>query len=191
MILSNVEIFRALDDGRLCIDPEPRPRELDAPGCPYNTTSVDLRLGPRLLIPNPGAYAYDLRQGGIAEFLRANSRHVDLEPGQGRTLDVNQFVLGQTLERIELRLDRGEPVLAARIEGRSSFARCGLLVHFTAPTVHADFRGTLTLEMRNLGPAPIVLYPGMPICQLVIEQVMGMPQASPSQFQGQENPAGR
>jgi dCTP deaminase len=90
-----------------------------------------------------------------------------------------------------LRLDRGEPVLAARIEGRSSFARCGLLVHFTAPTVHADFRGTLTLEMRNLGPAPIVLYPGMPICQLVIEQVMGMPQASPSQFQGQENPAGR
>jgi dCTP deaminase len=80
--------------------------------------------------------------------------------------------------------------LAARIEGKSSFARCGLLVHFTAPTVHAGFDGTLTLEMINLGNAGIALYEGMSISQLILETVVGDPQAHPSQFQGQATPAG-
>jgi len=192
VILSNVEIHRALDDGRLRITPEPTPRRpsIQHPDCPYNTSAVDLRLGRRLSIPTPGAYAYDLRRGGIAPFLAANSERIELTAG-GYTIGPNQFILGQTLEHIELTLDRGEPVLAARIEGRSSVARCGLLVHFTAPTVHAGYGGTLTLEMRNLGPAGFVLFPEMPICQLIIEQVVGMPISNPSQFQGQTTPLGR
>jgi dCTP deaminase len=193
MILSNAAIHEALDRGLLKITPEPAPRtpSLEQPDCPYNTSSVDLRLGSRLAIPKTGSYSYDLRKGGIAQFLADNSEHIELDERRPYVLDLNQFVLGQTLEQIELPLDKGEPVLAARIEGRSSFARCGLLVHFTAPTVHAGFRGTLTLEMRNLGPASIVLFSGMPICQLIIEQVMGVPVANPSQFQGQKTPSGR
>ena len=82
------------------------------------------------------------------------------------------------------------PSLAARIEGKSSRARCGLLVHFTAPTVHPGFFGTLTLEMINLGPSPIALVPGMPIAQLIVEEVKGIPVENPSQFQGQSAPEG-
>jgi dCTP deaminase len=191
VILSNVEIHQALDDGRLVITPEPTPRRtsIQHPQSPYNTTAIDLRLAPRISIPREGAYMYDLRRGGIADVLAANSDHKELDEG-GYIMGPNRFILGQTLEHIGLPLDRGEPVLAARIEGRSSVARCGVLVHFTAPTVHAGWSGPLTLEMRNLGPVGFPLFPGMPICQLIIEQVVGMPIENPSQFQNQTKPSG-
>jgi dCTP deaminase len=144
-----------------------------------------------LVVPKVGPFTYDLRRGGIAAFLAENSEHKQIDPKGGFVLEPNQFTLGQTLEEVELPLDRGQPILAARIEGRSSFARCGLLVHFTAPTVHAGFKGTLTLEMKNLGPVGIVLWPHMPICQLIVEQVLGVPEEAPSQFQGQMTPPGR
>ncbi|MBE3134952.1 MAG: hypothetical protein IMZ55_15910, partial [Acidobacteria bacterium] len=72
----------------------------------------------------------------------------------------------------------------------SSYSRCGLLVHFTAPTIHAGFRGTITLELINLGPIPIMLHPDTPICQLIVEQVHGIPVRHDSQFQGQADVAG-
>ena len=61
-------------------------------------------------------------------------------------------------------------------------------MHFTAPTVHSGFNGRLTLEIINLGGIGITLYPGMPICQLIIEEVKGVPDENPSQFQGQATP---
>lgn len=91
---------------------------------------------------------------------------------------------------MELPIVPGRPALAARVEGRSSFARCGLLVHFTAPTIHAGFRGRITLEIINLGPIPILLYPGTYICQLIVEEVVGIPLKKESQFQGQTRPGG-
>jgi len=103
----------------------------------------------------------------------------------------NKFVLGKTLEWIELPIPRsGKTCLAARIEGKSSRARFGLLIHFTAPTVHPGFKGHLTLEMINLGAWPIELTPGMAIAQLIIEEVKGLPNENPSQFQGQKTAAG-
>jgi dCTP deaminase len=187
VILSNVEIEKALDDGRLVIDP--RPPSPQVAQNRYNTTAIDLRLSPEISIPVPGPQMFDLRRGGLAGALAANSTRKTIEEG-GYILDPGRFVLGQTLERIALRLDRGEPVLAARIEGRSSVARCGVLVHFTAPTVHADFDGHLALEITNLGPASFPMFSEMPICQLIIEQVLGMPIKMPSQFQGQTKPTG-
>jgi dCTP deaminase len=191
MVLSNVEIQRALDEGRLIIDPEPLPRvpTADNPDCPYDTTSVDLRLGNKLSFPKKGPYTYDLSRKGIAQFLKENCDHKIIDPTGGFTLEPNCFVLGETLERLALPIlpDR---TLAARIEGKSSFARCGLLIHFTAPTVHADFNGTLTFEMIILGNSPIVLKPGMRICQLILEEVKGTPFPNPSQFQGQTTPTG-
>jgi dCTP deaminase len=104
----------------------------------------------------------------------------------------NQLILAKTNEKITLPLTQinGKPLLAARVEGKSSFARCGLLIHFTAPTIHAGFSGTITLEIICLGGYAIHLTPGMQICQLLIEEVLGQPEAFQGQFHGQTRPAG-
>lgn len=188
MILSNVEIQKAIDEGRLVISPDPQPRNPQETGCPYGTTAVDLHLASSLSVPKPGAFNYDLSQGGIATFLARNSEHLEI-PATGYLLRPHLFILGRTQERVTLPIIPGQ-TLAARIEGKSSFARCGLLVHFTAPTVHAGFDGTLTLEMINLGNAGIMLHTGMAIAQLILETVAGDPSANPSQFQGQSTPSG-
>ena len=123
--------------------------------------------------------------------------HVDIDPAQGYRLEPGILVLGRTLETIRLPLPDdyaatapGKPCLGARVEGKSSRARFGILIHFTAPTIHAGFEGPITLEIMNLGKQPFVLYPDMPICQLVIEEVQGLPTPNESQFQGQATPAG-
>jgi dCTP deaminase len=194
MILSNVEVFRALDDGRLVIRPEPQPRLSTAgtANSPYDTHTVDLRLGSEITIPVGGQFNYDLTQPGrIADTIRQHSETVRITENQPFCLQPNRFVLGRTLEWVEFPIQPDQSTcLAARIEGKSSRARFGILVHFTAPTVHPGFAGTLTLEMINLGPSSFMLRPGMAIAQLIVEEVRGRPIHNPSQFQGQQNPAG-
>ncbi len=192
MILSNVAIQRCLDDGDLYIGPEPpRAVTIENPNCAYDTTSVNLRLASTISIPKQGKpFAFDLRQSGIGRFLAEVYQDHHIDEHGGYTLQRNFFVLGNTMEKLKLPIREGRPILAARVEGRSSLARCGLLVHFTAPTIHAGFEGTITLEMVNLGSNPITLYPGMEICQLIFERVEGVPTENPSQFHGQSNPAG-
>jgi dCTP deaminase len=65
-----------------------------------------------------------------------------------------------------------------------------VLVHFTAPTVHPGFDGTLTLEIINLRPSNFILRPGMPIAQLIVEEVSGIPFENPSVYKGQRTPEG-
>jgi dCTP deaminase len=194
MILSSAEIHRALDDGRLIITPEPSPRvpTIGSDHCPYDTHSVDLTLAPEISIPSDGPFNYDLTRPGLASFISKNSKKHVIEVGKPYPLERNQFILGLTAETVELPIDpRRKTCLAARIEGKSSRARCGLLIHFTAPTVHPDWSGPLTLEMINLGPVPILLSVGMPIAQLIVEEVRGLPAAAnPSQFRGQVTPEG-
>jgi dCTP deaminase len=195
MLLSNVEIQKALDAHRLVISPEPSPRRPQVAGghCPYDTQSVDLRLAAEISVPvDVGVAGIDLaRPGDVAAFLQRNSTQQVLSPNQPFYLRPGQFVLGRTLEQISLPIPpTGKTCLAARIEGKSSRARFGLLVHFTAPTVHPGFDGTLTLEMANLGKWPILLLPGMAIAQLLVEEVKGLPYPNPSQFQGQSSPVG-
>jgi dCTP deaminase len=192
MILSNLEIHQALDAKRLVIDPEPRPR-FQTPDqlCPYGTHSVDLRLGTQLRIPQQGPYNFDLTLPGFPEFAERNCDKLVLEADRPFILDPNRFILGITLERVALPINaQTNTCLAARIEGKSSRARCGLLVHFTAPTVHPGWDGPLALEMINLGPVPFVLKLGMPIAQLIVEEVKGIPASYQSQFQGQSSPGG-
>lgn len=188
MILSNARIHAALDDGSLVIESEPLPRRppTDWARCPHQTSAVDLRLGSEIAYFRDGlALAIDLRRGGSADLFSPNSERRTITEEQPYALLPNRFVLAKTLERVALPLRDGAPCLAARVEGRSSYARCGLLVHFTAPTIHAGFRGTITLEIINLGPLPILLAPGMPICQLILEEVAGLPFSNESQFQDQ------
>jgi len=154
MILSNDGIQSAIDAGDLVIDPEPSPRRATADQryCPYDTCSVNVRLGPQIRIPRKGKpITLDLRKGGVAAFLTELYEAITIDEGGGYALPPNKFVLGQTLERVRLPIREGRPCYAARIEGRSSFARIGLLVHFTAPTIHAGFEGTIALEMINFG----------------------------------------
>jgi dCTP deaminase len=190
MILSNLEIQKALDAKRLIIAPEPFPRSLDfqTKYCPYDTHSVDLKLHNEILVPEGGQFTIDLTEpGNLAILLSKISKRYTIDENQPYLLKPNQFILARTQEYIELPL-HGK--LAARIEGKSSRARCGLLVHFTAPTVHPGFKGSLTLEMINLSPVSFTLKPGMPIAQLIIEQVHGDFFENPSQFQNQSTPEG-
>src|SRR5690606_25594441 len=107
------------------------------------------------------------------------------------TLDRNTFVLGITLEKVSLPLrPNARTCRAARIEGKSSRARCGGLVHFTAPTVHPGGDGPLALEIIDLGPSRFVLTYGMFIAQLIVEEVKGVPIQNPSQLQRQTKPSG-
>jgi dCTP deaminase len=194
MILSSAELHKALDEGRLVIEPEPSPRvpTLEEPHCPFDTHSVDLRLAPEISIPRSGPFSYDLTQPGLAAFISANSDKHIIQPGHPFQLEKHKFILGKTLETVKLPiLPKYKTCLAARIEGKSSRARCALLIHFTAPTVHPGWEGPLTLEIINLGPATILLSPGLPIAQLIVEEVKGLPAAlNPSQFQGQSTPEG-
>jgi dCTP deaminase len=185
-VLSNRELIAALDDGRLRIDPRPAPGPAAADTV-YNACSVDLRLAAELQIPKRGlSLSFDLRTGRVAETLATICEPLTLTDG-GFLLEPNRFVLGRTIERV------GFPLagrLAGRIEGRSSYARTGLLIHFTAPTIHAGFEGTITLEIINLGPLALVLTPELRICQLIVETIEGEPLPVSSQFQGQATPSG-
>ncbi len=196
MILSNVEIQLALDSGRLVIEPRPKPFHPAAGSdefCPYQTTSVDLRLGNEIAFFREGlAVNIDLRRGKFSDLFGPYSESRQITDDQPFSLAPGKFVLGKTLERVTLPLVGVDGnVLAARVEGKSSYARCGLLVHFTAPTIHAGFDGTITLELINLGSIPVMLYPGAPICQLIFEEVKGVPFRNDSQFQNQIRAGGR
>jgi dCTP deaminase len=193
MILSNVEIHRALDEGRLILDPEPKPRTAKAGAdCPYQTSAVDLHLGNEISFFKEGMpIDVNLGQGGFANLFGPNSSRQTITADQPFVLGPRRLVLAKTQERVGLPIGKEGECLAARVEGKSSYARFGLLVHFTAPTIHSGFDGTITLELCNLGPARISLYPGNPICQLIVETVKGVPFRNDSQFQGQSAPGGK
>jgi len=176
MILSDREIKKALKGGLIVIDPAPTEEQ-------YTTSAVDLYLGDEILELVPEE---ELRRetGGVEEdvrvtvdptgidfnhFLDRFSRPAQKEGDGSYLLPPHKFILGRTQERIELPRDNK---IAARVEGRSTLARLGLVVHFTAPTIHAGFRGRIILEMCNFGNYRIRLRPGLlPICQLIFERL--------------------
>ena len=120
-------------------------------------SSIDLRLGNEFrLFHNHSASAIDVRTN--QERL---SEKVVIEQEEKFILHPKEFVLAVTRERVQL-----PPELVARLEGKSSLGRLGLLVHSTAGFIDAGFRGRLTLELFNVTRLPIILWPGMPIAQV-------------------------
>lgn len=119
--------------------------------------SIDLRLGPSFRV----FHNHRVRVIDLADPPRDLTEHVELGEGEPFVIHPGEFVLGRTQEWVELPDD-----LVARIEGKSSLGRLGLIVHATAGFVDPGFRGTLTLEITNLTRVPIVLWPGKPIAQL-------------------------
>jgi len=167
MILSDQEIRRAIEEGRIRLEPRP-------PRSAYQTSSVDLTFGGGVHVWKPSvrgrrvelaSYRYaDLARAGLAALKADSKGRWHLAPGM--------FCLALTRERLEI---PSESRLAARVEGRSSLARLGLAIHMTAPTIHADTHGRITLEIMNHGPFEILIREGDPICQLVFEQLSASP----------------
>ena len=188
MILSNVEILKGIRDKQFSIS---KLAGLDPAKSPFNTSAVDLTLSSEIVIPKfEVPIQLDLRKPGIAKLLAQNSTSVIITECQPYALKHGLLVLGKTNESVSFPLTAGAGCYSARVEGRSSIARCGILVHFTAPTIHAGFEATITLEIINLGYADFLLYPGLKICQLIIEEVKGIPAEAPNQFKGQQDAVG-
>ena len=184
MILSNTEIQRALDEGRIVLNPSPDP--------PFDTTAIDLRLGDLIQVPKTDKKDAFIDPQSDSIINTLNYLYYKEKIREHYLLEPNKFILSKTFESVSLPSlpDENGYYLAARVEGKSSLARCGLLIHFTAPTIHAGFEGTITLEIINLGAFPIKLRSKMLICQLIFETVLGKPYENPSEFQGQSNPDG-
>jgi dCTP deaminase len=148
-VLSDATIRRLVAEGRISIDPwDP---EMVQPA------SVDLKLGPSFRV----FHNHRLPAIDLAEPPQGVTEHVRIEDDQSFVIHPGEFVLGTTVESVAMPDD-----LVARIEGKSSLGRLGLIVHATAGFVDPGFIGNLTLEITNLTRVPIVLWPGKPIAQL-------------------------
>ena len=174
MILTAKEISELIESGRLTFNPGLETDQVKG-------SAIDLRLG-----YNFSAYPFDnscqpsnvrsilsqtvdLRdESRVVEFISYLRRENNqtLQEGQGIEIQPHSLLLAETLEDFNLPND-----VAARIEGRSIYARLGLAVHQTAPSVKPLWSGQLTLEMVNNGPFTYRLYPRMRLCQLILERV--------------------
>jgi dCTP deaminase len=158
MILSDADIERRLERGDLSIEP------LADPDIQIQPASVDLRLGQEFLefqrtnIPciHPNS------EQEVSEYVSETEVEADGE----FVLHPGDFVLGTTVERVEIPHD-----LIAHVEGRSSLGRLAIVVHATAGLCDPGYEGQITLELSNLGAAPVSLTPGMRISQLTFTQL--------------------
>jgi dCTP deaminase len=177
LIFSDRSIKEALAQGKIAIDPyEPSF---------VQPSSVDLRVdnGFRVFV-NHKYSEIDPRspQSDLTQLVEVG----DEEPFM---LHPGEFVLGSTLERVRLGVD-----VVARLEGKSSLGRLGLLIHSTAGFIDPGFEGHITLELSNVATLPIAIYPGMKIGQISFYQMTTAaeyPYGSPelgSKYQGQSGP---
>nr|WP_015061025.1 dCTP deaminase [Streptomyces sp. W75]AFH75211.1 Deoxycytidine triphosphate deaminase [Streptomyces sp. W75] len=177
MLLSDCHIRAAVSTGRLALSPyDP---ELVQPA------SVDVRLGAEFRVFESHRYSHidpAVEQPGM-------TRLVSPAAGEPFVLHPGEFVLASTLERVGLGAD-----VAARLEGKSSLGRLGLVTHATAGFIDPGFEGHVTLELSNVANLPVKLWPGMRIGQLCVVALSG-PAERPygseglgSRYQGQSGP---
>ncbi len=125
-------------------------------------SSFDLRLGYEFGVLNTRKLEMvDTKDMSSYEDYISKERH---STDEGVVIHPGEFILGSTMEKISVPDD-----MVARVEGRSSYGRLGIIVHATAGFVDPGFEGDITLEIQNLGNAPVKLYPEDRICQLVFE----------------------
>ena len=154
MVLSDRDIRAEIAAGRIVIDPY-LPEAVQP-------SSVDLHLDRRFRVFRNSRYPYiDVRtdQPELTEL-------VEIGGDDPFILHPGEFVLGSTFERVELPND-----LVARLEGKSSLGRLGLLIHSTAGYVDPGWDGNLTLELSNVANLPITLYDGMKIGQISFQRL--------------------
>ncbi|MFB6134502.1 MAG: dCTP deaminase [Halanaeroarchaeum sp.] len=158
MILSDGDILERLEEGDLVIEP------LGDVALQVQPASVDVRLGREFLefqranIPSIHPNSENETEDYTSATVIDDEREFILHPGD--------FVLATTKERVEI-----PPDLVAQVEGRSSLGRLAVITHATAGFVDPGFRGRITLELSNLGTAPVALTPEMRIAQLVFTEL--------------------
>ena len=154
MVLSDRDIRAEIEAGRIVVDPY-------VPEA-VQPSSIDLHLDRRFRVFRNNRYPYiDVReeQPELTEL-------VEIDGDDPFILHPGEFVLGSTLERVELPND-----LVSRLEGKSSLGRLGLLIHSTAGYVDPGWEGNLTLELSNVANLPIALYDGMKIGQISFQRL--------------------
>ena len=154
VVLSDRTIARLLEEGRIEI--EPYDESLLQP------SSVDVRVDRFFRVFHNSRYPYiDVReeQEDLTEL-------VEVEEGSPFILHPGEFVLGSTLERIRLPDD-----VVARLDGKSSLGRLGLLIHSTAGFIDPGWNGHVTLELSNVANLPVTIYPEMKIGQISFVQM--------------------
>ena len=176
MVLSDGTIRELIEAGRLVIEPWTDEH--------LQPSSVDVTvLGEFRVFRNNRRPHIDVRQSldDLTELVTVGDEPFILHPGE--------FVLGSTVERIALPAD-----LVARLEGKSSLGRLGLLIHSTAGFIDPGWDGTITLELSNVARLPITIYAGMRIGQISfmrLDQPAERPYGHPdlnSKYQGQSGP---
>ena len=178
MILTDTEILKALEIGKrltekdlqatdsnllprgwIRIDPFPTEGQ-------FGSCSVDLRLGEEFLIFKHSSVPYiDVRNANSRRFMQ---RVTGIKKGDPLILQAKEFVLATTAETVALADD-----IMARLEGRSSLGRLGIIVHATAGVIDPGWEGRIVLELANHNVLPIAIYPDMRICSLTFEQLSG------------------
>lgn len=177
MLLSDRDILAQIDAGRIAMDPwDP---DMLQP------SSIDVRLDRFFRVFENHRYPHIDPAADQSEL----TREIETEGDEAFILHPGEFVLGSTYEVVSLPDD-----IAARVEGKSSLGRLGLLTHATAGFVDPGFSGHVTLELSNVATLPIKLWPGMKIGQLCFFQ-LSSPAENPygsekygSHYQGQRGP---
>lgn len=177
MIFSDRSIKEAIASGRIAVTPYTEAF--------VQPSSIDLRVDRYFRVFENHKYSMidpRKRQEDLTKI-------VEVPDGEAFVLHPGEFVLGATLERVKLGND-----VVARLEGKSSLGRIGLLIHSTAGFVDPGFDGHLTLELSNVASLPIAIYPGMKIGQISYYQMTteadnpyGSAEAG-SRYQGQRGP---
>lgn len=158
MVLSDRDIKVALKDKRIVFDPE-----IDI-ATQLGSCLIDLRLGNTFRVFNHSSIAViDPRDSQLMDKV---TTVIKVSTNEAFILHPGEFVLAVTREYIEVPDD-----LTGRLEGRSSIGRLGVVVHSTAANIECGFRGHITLELANMGPIPVKLYPNMRICSISFEQL--------------------
>lgn len=158
MILSDRDIKKALVSGRVKIAPKPNVKTQ------LGSCALDLQLGNVYHVFNHSKTPYLDPQD--PKTLSSVTTEIRVKNGDAFTLHPGEFILAVTKEYIEM-----PDNLSGRLEGRSSIGRLGVVVHSTAATIDAGFRGNITLELANMGRIPVMLYPGMRICSISFEEL--------------------
>lgn len=171
MLLNDVALLKAVADGRIGFEPFDLSR--------LQPSSIDMTLGNQFSVLD-----YE-KVHGLLDLREDNSTWLkDITVDEYLDLGPGEFALATTAEVLVLPND-----LAARVEGKSSLGRLGLMVHITAGFIDPGFHGEVTLELVNLLPCPIRIYPGMPVAQLAVFEMIGdAAQPYQGKYQGQEGP---
>lgn len=177
VILSDRDLRADLAAGRIIIEPFDE-------SC-IQPSSIDVKVSNLFRVfRNHTAAVLDVKEDltGLTEL-------VEVKEGEAFMLHPGEFALGSTLERVAVPSD-----LVARVEGKSSLGRLGLVIHSTAGFIDAGFDGHVTLELANLANLPITLYPGMKIGQISFIKMTSPAEkpygsgAAGSKYQGQRGP---